>query len=350
MSYGRWLKMAEALQRQGHQVDVAVPDEVAEWYPARGGAAAGQTDPFNARPLNMVPLSQVAWRDYDVVKTAFHDGFDTLSQYGGADHPFIISKLGSVVAAEERDGIYFYGEHRQMLFDIQCRISRASRYITVLSEAARALWVECHGRAGDTLLVPGGVDAQLPGPTADPYLGDGCKRCVFSGNIYRSDSQPEANRVLVDKLNRLGEYLRPAGIRVYLLGHGNTERLNPDWVTHLGSVSYEASWDYLYHADVGIVVSAGAFMHNNESTKIYHYLRAGLPVVSESGFPNDPVVLESGGGYLVDGEDMREMADRVELAAATDWDREKMRRYVLDHHTWDTRADVYRGVIATLER
>jgi len=57
----------------------------------------------------------------------------------------------------------------------------------------------------------------------------------------------------------------------------------------MGAVSYERSWDYLHHADVGVLVAAGPFMHNNESTKIYHYLRVGLPVVSEAGFPNDPV-------------------------------------------------------------
>ena len=183
MSYGRWLRMAEALQRQGHQVDVAVPDRMAGWYQEGSGRAVTQPEPFKPEllkqaPLNMVALSKVVWRDYDVVKTAFHAGFDTLARFGGADHPFIISKLGSVVAPEDRDGIYFYGEHRRWLFDVQCQISRASRYVTVLSEAARALWVECHGREEDTLLVPGGVDAQLPEPAADPYPDDGCKRCI----------------------------------------------------------------------------------------------------------------------------------------------------------------------------
>ena len=344
MSYGRWFKIAEALRRQGHQVDVAVPDCVIGWADEPGRTAEAESSVLE--PLNLVPLSQVNWHDYEVVKTVFHRGFATLEQFGGADHPFIVSKLGSVVAPEDRDGIYFYGEQRQWLFDVQCRISRASRYVTVLSEAAKALWVECHGSEQDTLLVPGGVDDQLPDPNGDPYPADGTKRCVFAGNIYASGCQGEANRLLVGKLNQLGKYLRPLGVRVYLLGDGDTDRLNPEWVTHLGAVSYERSWDYLHHADVGIVVSAGSFMHNNESTKIYHYLRAGLPVVSESGFPNDAVVTESGGGYLVDGEDMREMAERVKLAADTTWDVDRMVRYVIDHHTWDARAEVYRDVIA----
>jgi glycosyltransferase involved in cell wall biosynthesis len=116
-------------------------------------------------------------------------------------------------------------------------------------------------------------------------------------------------------------------------------------VTYLGSASYDESWQALHFADVGIVVSAGPFMHNNESTKIYHYLRAGLPVVSESGFPNDHVVTSSGLGFLVENEDMEEMAERVAEAASAVWDRNAAIEYILDHHTWDRRAAVYDQVL-----
>jgi glycosyltransferase involved in cell wall biosynthesis len=116
-------------------------------------------------------------------------------------------------------------------------------------------------------------------------------------------------------------------------------------VTILGPVSYEESWQAMHFADVGVVVSAGPFMHNNESTKIYHYLRAGLPVVSESGFPNDDVVRSSGLGWLVGNENMREMAERVAAAASAKWDREAAARYVVDQHSWDKRAAIYDQII-----
>ena len=87
-------------------------------------------------------------------------------------------------------------------------------------------------------------------------------------------------------------------------GPGDASRLDARFVTNLGSCLYEESWNYLQHAAVGVVVSAGPFMHNNESTKIYHYLRVGLPVVSEEGFPNDYVVRESGLGSVVPSDDM----------------------------------------------
>jgi hypothetical protein len=338
MAYGRWLKMAAALARQGHRVDVAVPDVAADW-PCDWGFDSAQG------ALRPVPLSAIDWQDYDVVKTAFHRGFDTLERYGGSGHPCIIAKLGSVVSDADREGIYFYGEERAWLYGIQQRIARHARHVAVLSPPARDLWVDCHGRAEAVLLVPGGADAEIPPPGPDPYPADGRKRCVFAGNVYGRGSQPQANRTLIDKLNRLGEHLVPAGVRLFLLGFGNSDRLDPHLVTHLPPVSLEACWDYLHHADVGIVVSAGAFMHNNESTKLYHYLRAGLPVVSERGFPNDHVLTDSGGGVLIGDEDMVEMARRIRAEAQAQRPMLRAVRHVLERHTWDHRAERYRAVI-----
>lgn len=167
--------MSAALARLGHQVDLAVPDGMTRWPDGWGDA-----------PFNPLPLSRVDWDGYDIMKTEFHRGFDTLTRHYDGAHPPIIAKLGSVVDRHDRPGIYFFGAERKRLL--------------------------------------------------------------------------------------------AAGIQLYLLGHGDTRGLAPDRVTHLGPVSLDASWNYLHHADVGIVLSAGPFMHNNESTKVYHYLRVGLPM------------------------------------------------------------------------
>jgi hypothetical protein len=336
MSYIRWQKISEALARLGHQVDIATNE--ARW--------SHDSTPVTMGPhLRRIPLRSVVWRKYDVVKTLFHRGFETLHSYGGARHPFIISKLGSVVGPEDMAGIYFYGQIRQKLFATQVEINRTSRYITVLSPAARDLWLQVHGRRDGMLLVPGAVDHEIPEPAASPYERIGGKVCIFSGNIYNSDSQPEANRVLVDKLNQLGQRLHGSGVTLCFQGLGDTSRLEERFITNLGSCSLAASWNYLQHAAVGIVVSAGPFMHNNESSKIYHYLRAGLPVVSEEGFPNDFVVRESGMGFVVPSGDMDRLGDKVIEAAATNWDRAAAIRYILATHTWDCRARVYQQII-----
>ena len=86
-------------------------------------------------------------------------------------------------------------------------------------------------------------------------------------------------------------------------------------------------------------------MHNNESTKIYHYLRAGLPVVSEAGFPNDNVVAEACLGFVTDNGNLELMAARIEEAAHKDWDRNHAVTYILNHHTWGKRVEAYDALL-----
>lgn len=330
----RWYRISGALAELGHRVDIVHGRD--KWrlrQPIRELAPR----------LREVPLRRVRWDDYDVVKTLFHRGFETLERLGGADHPFIVSKLGSVVDAEDRPGIYFYGAQREALHRVQERIHRTSRFVTLLTEPARELWRACHGDRGNLLLVPGAAPRDLPPEGPDPYPGDGTRRVLFAGNFYAATagSQPEAHRTLADKLNRLGGRLRAHGITVYVLGTGDASSLDPSAVRYLGSVPYDASWDWLRHADVGLVVSAGPFMHNNESTKIYHYLRVGLPVVSEAGFPNDDLVTGTGHGRLVPAGDLAALEEAVREACERPWDRGAARDHVLRHHTWEARARVY---------
>ena len=119
--------------------------------------------------LRRVPISRIKWSDYDVIKTLFHKGFDLLDAYGGKEHPFIISKLGSVVGPEDMDGIYFYGKIRNRLYSTQQKINQTSKYITVLNDSAKELWSNCFGSKDNILIVPGGVDRNIPKPSKDPY-------------------------------------------------------------------------------------------------------------------------------------------------------------------------------------
>ncbi len=336
MSYIRWFKISEGLARLGHQVDMAG---------ARAGSWPWTANRTLGPNLRRIPIARADWSRYDVVKTAFHAGFLNLRKYRGGGHPFIIAKMGSVVGPCDMPGIYFYGERRERMYESQCRIHARARYVTLLTEPARALWRECYGPGAEILLVPGAVDREIPARGADPYPSLGRKRCLFAGNIYSKRSQPEANQALVDKLNALGRRLADHGFRLFLLGRGDVSRLDRTHVTYLGVVPYAKAWNYLAHADVGVIVSAGPFMHNNESTKVYHYLRAGLPVVSEAGFPNDDVIREAGLGFVVENGNLEQLAERVAAAAEPSWDVSGAVRYTTENHTWDHRVATYDRLI-----
>lgn len=337
MAYIRWFKISEELTRLGHEVDMATTDYVKNW--------SKSSENLNGTKVRRIPLSEVKWDEYDVIKTLFHRGFETLEAYGGADHPFIISKLGSVVGPCEMEGIYFYGKMREQLYSTQQRIDQTSKYIVTLSTPAKQLWESCFGPGQHLLIVPGAVDRHVPLPSQDPYPTKEKKRILFAGNIYTKDKQPEANEVLAGKLNRLGKLLLNYNAQLYMIGSGDLGQLDKKCVTYLGAIPYNKAWNHFYFADVGIVVAPGRFHHNNESSKIYHYLRVGLPVVSESGFPNDYVVTESGLGFVVESGNLELMAQKVEEAARKDWNRDHAIKYILDSHTWDKRVEVYDRIL-----
>jgi hypothetical protein len=324
------LEIARVLAKRGHDVDIATAELSLQFR--RQPIAMGER-------LRRVFLPRVRWNEYDVIETNCHQGWETLVRYGGSDHPFVIAKIDSVVGPHDMAGVYFTGRDRERMYATQRAVHDAARYVALRTRPAQELWTQSFGPRDGHLLIPGAAASEIPPRGPDPFPARDGIRVLFSGNIWAP--RPA---VLSEKLNTIGRLLAPHG-RLFFVGTGNTKWLDPRYVTNLGVASYEASWQHMLHADVGIVVAAGEFMHNNEATKTYYYLRAGLPTVSEIGFPNDDVVRESGLGFLVPSGDMQTMVAKIVEAADAKWDREAAVRYILEHHTWEARVKTYHDVI-----
>ena len=329
----RFVRMAQALARRGHEVDIFLN-------------RSPQPRQLGPR-LRELSLGSTRWQDYDVVKTFFHSGFDSLLAHGGADHPFIVSKLGSVVGREQTEGVLFFGSVRQSLFDTQNKIARHSRVVTVLTNQSAALWWKEHGRTTRLMMVPTGVDAEIPrlGPNPYPALGITEPVALYAGNLRDSRSQPELNRFWQERLNQLGALLAGRGVRLVVAGTGETTLLDPDVVTHAGRIEASAFWNWQRHARVGIVLAEGP-VQDNESSKIYYYLRTGLPVVCERSVPNAWLIETTRLGALVDFGAIEQLAEAV-VALARERPRVNgMVQYMVEYHSWDARAALYDHVFA----
>jgi len=328
----RWAKISEALAGLGFQVDMILNT-------GNGIVTKGPN-------LRLVPYALTNWEDYDVIKTLFNSGFENLIQSGGGDHPFIISKLGSVVGHDDNtEGVYFFGKIREELFEVQKKIAEKSTYVTVLTAPSRDLWIETFGQKQNLLLVPGAAERYIPEPRVNPYSCFSEPITLYAGHIY-DGSQPEINLLWKQRLNRLGGLLRKKGIRLCFIGTGDTEGLDQKIVTYLGPVEYDGIWDYHYFANAAIVLGQGQVQHN-ESTKIYYYIRTGLPVVSESSIPNNHLIGDANLGFIANYGDDHQMIEMVEAAIYRKWDREQAIRYILENHTWNRRGRVYEAVIKT---
>lgn len=330
MSLIRWLKISEALAETGFKVDMIV------------NAESGLNKQIPN--LSYIPYSRFDWRRYDIIKTLFHEGFESLQSEGGDDHPFIISKLGSVVGNHDgSEGVHFFNQEREELFETQKKINQKSKYITILTDASRRLWETEFGGKTNILLVPTGVDKTIPPPGQNPYGPLREKIAVYIGNLY-VDTQKEINLLWQAKLNRLGNLLKKKGIKLFLVGPGKIDRLDQSVVTYLSPVDNDRIWDYQYFADVGIALAQGAVQHN-ESSKIYYYLRTGLPVVSEAPIPNNHIIKEADLGLIADYGDDQMMADMIADAVHRKWQKDDAVKHVLDHHTWGKRAEAYGRLI-----
>jgi glycosyltransferase involved in cell wall biosynthesis len=330
-----WVRLSQALAERAFYVDILTD--------TRRGLPAVPSR------LRAVPFSKVNWSDYDVVITFYHEGYQTLMREAEGNAPPVISMLGSVVGrSDETPGVYFFGEWRQHLYEVQRQIHDKSRRIVILTEASGNLWKNEFGSCSNVLLIPSGVDARIPSPRENPFAGFNEKVAVYIGHVYQQE-QKEVNLEWQRRLNKLGGLLRRRNIRLCFLGSGDTEKLDEEAVTHLGRVPNEEMWDYQYFADVGIVLAQGRIQHN-ESSKIYYYLRTGLPVVSETPVSNNYLIRDAGVGLIADYGDDEMMVNLIEDAAYREWDREKAIRYILDNHTWDHRAALYEQAILGLRQ
>ncbi len=329
----RFFRMAEALARRGHAVDLVLNRH--------------HQPRMLDHNLREVPFKLVRWEQYDAVKTFFHRGFETLVAEGGDDHPFIISKLGSVVGREETPGVHFHGAVRERLYAAQTEIARRSKVVTVLTNRSAALWWKEHGTCSRLLQVPTGVDAKIPPPDRNPYACLGVKSpiAIFAGNIYSREHQPEVNLLWQEHLNRLGRSLAQRGISLVAMGDGEIDHLDPAAITHVGRIEANDYWDWQYHAQVGIVLAQGP-VQDNESSKIYYYLRTGLPTVCEESIPNKSLIEETGCGAIVPYGDIEAMAAAAAQLVAAPRNQNEVAEYMVLQHSWDARAALYEQVLS----
>jgi glycosyltransferase involved in cell wall biosynthesis len=329
----RFFRMAEALARRGHEVDIVLNRH--------------QTPETVAPRLREIPFELARWENYQVVKTFFHRGFESLVAEGGGDHPFIISKLGSVVGREQTPGVHFYGPVREKLFATQVEIAKRSKVVTVLTNRSAALWWNEHGADSMLFQVPTGVDAEIPVRGPNPYLRLGIEGPValFAGNIYSREQQTEINALWQNRLNRLGRTLKRRGITLVAMGAGVTDMLERDAVTHVGVVDVIEYWNWQHHAQVGIVLAQGQ-VQDNESSKIYYYLRTGMPVICEDSVPNLGLVEHTRCGAIVPYGDIDAMADAADAQISTRRDTAAIAEYMIEHHSWDSRAALYDTVLS----
>lgn len=327
MDMVRWLKVSEALARRGYQVEMITNEK------------SNRVININAN-FRRVPMTQFNWQNYDIIKTLFHEGFETLKKLKGTNHPFIISKIPPVNFSDLTN---FRFLSLLRLFYLQNQVDKSARYITVLNLNNKKIWQRIYGHRKHILIVPTGVDKVIPKPKRNPYFRIKQKIALFVG-YFGGQYNRKTNLFWQQKFNNLAQLLKIKGIRLCLVGRGLIDKLDFENISYFGEVEHDKFWDYQYFANCGIVLATNKNQHN-ESSKIYYYLRTGLPVVSEAPVPNNNIILEANSGFISSFNNEPKMADLIEKAIYKKWNKKKAIDYILKNHTWDKRAETYDEII-----
>jgi glycosyltransferase involved in cell wall biosynthesis len=270
---------------------------------------------------------------FDVVKTCYHPSIELVAPYTGP----IVSRIVRVVDERlpERDG-----RDRERLLSQQELISRRAARVALNNQVNVDRWNALYGGKPPAIIVPTGCPAVIPSLGLNPFPW-GEKAVLFLGSV--------AGAQMLDMLNRAAASLEGRA-RIHLVGLNKAEMygakgscaLHPAIVHHSEIAEWE-TWDFIRHASVGLALAASPHEFDNDISKMYNYLRGGLPVLSEERIVNNDLVRTTGRGLIFRYGDVNDLREKA-LSLINDpprGDRAAVSGFMASEHSWDRRVENY---------
>lgn len=283
--------------------------------------------------IHLTSADRMDWSECDAIKVCYQGSIDLVP-----DHAHLIVRMCRVVDEHlpKRD------DHRraELLRQQQVIAERAS-IVAFNDEVNAARWRERYGDRQQILIVPTGCPEWLPKQIQDPFPAG--RRIVLFMGALTSHRFP-------GMLNAIARGLRAVApdVELHFLGKnslqhyaGESEPLDPSVITIHEPVDEEAAWNYVLHAHVGIGLAPSEHPFESELSKIYYYLRGGLPVVTESTVPNHTLIEELGYGGVAAHGDVDEFVHRIMAALQLPVRDARIMKHMAEHHGWRARARVY---------
>lgn len=308
--------MAGGLIQQGLEAEIIAPVE---------------TEGFLDEIISVRPLAALQQgRAYNLVKTCYHFSIQLIGNYQGP----LVSRIVRVVDERlpERDDAA-----RRALLECQSLIQRRAGALILNNAENEERWHRLYGRRIPVAKIPTGCPAAIPPLRSNPYE-TGCPVILFLGSL----AAPRMVILLNDLAWRLRDRCRVHLIgsnKTHLYGGGRTCDLDSLIVDH-GELPEEEVWDYVGHAQVGVALAAGPELFDNDISKIYTYLRGGLPVLSEERIANNHLVIQTRYGSIFAYGDRADMAAKAaELLERSPTElRPSTMVFMAKEHSWERRV------------
>ncbi|MGC8657945.1 MAG: hypothetical protein ACP5U1_02625 [Desulfomonilaceae bacterium] len=273
---------------------------------------------------------------YEIIKTSYHDSIRLVPN----GRKNVVSRIVRVV-----DEAYPRRDERFRASLLQCQRLIAQKAHTVIfnNEENRSRWINMYGDAVQTALVPTGCPSVIPAPGFRPYRTHK-KVLLFLGSIASARMLTMLNNLAI-RLSNFAEIHLVGSNKTLMYGDGTTTELNPLIVNHGPKCEIE-TWDYIYHADIGLALAAGPEPFDNDISKIYTYLRGGLPVLSEEPILNNSLIRRLGFGRVFNYGDMDGLVYgcKALLSEPPTEKRKRVMSIMIKEHSWEERAARYKAL------
>lgn len=319
----RWHEISIAMAKRGFSVDMVT--------------ALDMPPKYIHENIRVVSTNEADWESYATIKSCYQRTIKYIPE-----HKFIISRLARVVSKEavSRDAL-----HADDLIECQKIIQKRSKVIIVNDEVNAKRWTDYHGNNQKIYIIPTGCHSQITG--TEDAVNFGSKQAIFTGAL--------SNNKIVDALNTIGKGLKRHGWNLKIIGSNKTKyycsqkhSINTSLCSYLEPIPVEETWQHLQNASVGIAIAPGSHIFENETSKIYYYLRAGLPIVCEERIPNSDLILELNWGWVFKYEDYKDAVDKIICASElknNDAKKRSVISHMIDKHSWDKRAEILDNII-----
>ena len=268
---------------------------------------------------------------FDLVKTCYHQSI----RYLGAHQGPVVSRIVRVVDQHlpKRDD-----KTRRELTACQEIIADRARTVALNNGLNAERWRALYGQGQQIVLTPTGCPADLPPAGENPYPG-GEKAVLFLGSL--------ASAHMAEMLNAAAEGLQGRA-RVHLLGanktglYGEEVPLHPEIILHRPRPEEEI-WGFIRFARLGLALATADLAFDNDVSKVYNYLRGGLPVLCEEPILQGGLVRKTGLGAVFPFGDKAAMITLAQKLVDQSWEgkREAAMEFMAGVHSWDNRVETY---------
>jgi hypothetical protein len=285
-------------------------------------------------------LSSLKSGSYDIVKTCYHFSIDLTCGYEGP----IVSRIVRVVddRLPERDETM-----REELLKSQTIIRDRASFVVVNNGENEERWHTLYGPRPPVVCVPTGCPSVIPLPEKNPFDPHE-KAILFLGSI----AAPRMIMIINEIARRLEGVARVHFIgtdKSHLYDKKKGNDLSP-LVIQRGAITEERIWNYIFHACIGLAVATGPHPFDNDMSKIFSYLRGGLPVLSEEPIINNALIRETGFGLTFQHDNMEDLIEKALLLLQNPplEKREAVMTFMANEHSWDCRVETYAKLFRAL--